>query len=66
MSRESLPDTRILGASMDKAKRVVSTWVAPFMPASPMDPYRFAPGRTPLLLSMPMWARTFPMPWRGG
>src|SRR5215813_1514913 len=38
---------------MDKAESVVSTSAPAFMPASPMDPYRFAPGRTPLLLSMP-------------
>src|SRR4029450_7612940 len=38
---------------MEKAERVVSTSPVPFMPAIPMDLYRFAPGSTPLLVSMP-------------
>lgn len=38
---------------MDKAEQVVSTSAAPLKPESPMDAYLFAPGRIPLLLSMP-------------
>jgi len=38
---------------MDKAGRLVSTSAAAFNHTARMDIYRFAPGRTPLLVSMP-------------